>query len=230
MLVVLCLAILSSLTVAHDASSIVARYRKAIGNAAKLEQLRSCSIEGIVTSSDGSWQRSYRAWCMGDNVRTEIVIQPGITATSWINGLQGWTIQPWSYSLDPQPMNETMVFRLRCFSKILVNDLLNNPNKLQFNGTDDIDGSDCFKLQCRHSDGSLWTYYIDPDAFLPVKLSVEATIGGEPLEWEMSYSDYRTVDGVLLPTVLTSSGSTIIVKRYALNPLLEESLFAPPAK
>ncbi len=230
MLVVLCLAILTSLTIAHDASSIVARYRKAIGNAVKLEQLRSCSIEGIVTSNDGSWQRSYSAWYMGDNVRTEIVIQPGISAISWTNGHRGWTIQPWSSSLDPQPMNEAMVFRLSCFSQILINDLLKNPDKLQFDGTDEIDGTECFKLQCRRNDGSLWTYYIDPDAFLPVKLSVEATIGGEPLEWEMSFSDYRTVDGVLLPTALTSSGSTIIVKRYALNPLLEESLFAPPAK
>lgn len=227
---ILAMVLMCAITLAEDTQRLLAHYRKAVGDISKLQQLKSWAIVGKMSSQDGSWQRSYRMWSSGDKLRTELILQPGIISTMWTDGEHGWAIQPWSQSLDPQPLNAASLFRLRCWSRLLVNDLVQSQMPVEFGGTEEIEGSDCYKLRCRHRDGSVWTYYLDPDAFLPVKISVEAVLNGEHVAWEASFGNYRTIEGILLPTEISSSGSVTIVKHYELNPVLDDALFASPVK
>jgi len=217
-------------TVAQDAAHIVAAYRQAIGDAENLSTLRSWSISGKISSADGSWKRSYRAWVEGAKVRTELVLQPGIVAASWTDGTHGWSIQPWTQSLVPQPLNQAALWRLQVMARLWQNDLLNPAATLEYVGTEEIDGSDCHKLRARHADGSVWTYFLDPDLGLLVKVTVEASINGEEVQWNATLGNYQRVEGVLLPMVLDTSNGLLLVERYQLNPALDAALFAPPAK
>lgn len=221
-----------SVLLAQDAQSVIAAYRRAVGDVSKLEQLRSWSVYGKMTSADGSWKRSYRAWFEGKRARTELTLQPGIVAVTWSDGARGWSIQPWSQSLDPQPLNASGLKRLQIFASMLTNDLVqSHPSaSIEYLGTEEVDGSDCYKLRARHADGSVWTYYLDPDVGLLVKLEVEADVSGEPLQWEASFSNYRSVEGVMLPMLVDFSGNLLVVDRYELNPTLDAKLFAPPVQ
>lgn len=219
-------------TFAHGqtASSIAAMYHAAIGNAATLEHLRSWSIAGKMTSADGSWMRSFRAWFDGKKARTELVLQPGIIAVSWSDGKEGWSIQPWTRSLTPQPLNAASLRRLTILADLWHNDLLKSAAQLEYLGSEELDGSDCYKVRARRADGSVWTYWVDPDVGLLVKVSAEETIAGEPLRWEATFGNYTRIGDVLMPMVLDTSNGLIVVEQYQLNPMLDPTLFAPPTK
>jgi hypothetical protein len=216
----------------QDVERIVARYTRALGDATKLERLRSLSLVGKMSSADGSWKRSFRAWFAGDKVRTELTLQPGIVATTWTDGTSGWSIQPWTQSLVPQPINKAALWRLGAMAHVWRNDLLDPQRRktLEYIGTEELDGSDCDKLRSRHSDGSVWTYYLDPDLGLLVKVTAEAEIGGEAVQWSATFGNYQRIEGVMLPTVLETSSGTILVEQYGLDEPLDAALFAPPAK
>jgi len=115
-------------------------------------------------------------------------------------------------------------------ARLWQNDLLNPAATLEYVGTEEIDGSDCHKLRARHADGSVWTYFLDPDLGLLVKVTVEASINGEEVQWNATLGNYQRVEGVLLPMVLDTSNGLLLVERYQLNPALDAALFAPPAK
>ncbi len=215
---------------AHDAASVVALYQRAIGDAAKLRSMRSWSLSGKISSADGSWKRTFRAWFDGMKTRTEMVLQPGIVATTWTDGHNGWSIQPWTQSLVPQPLNQSSRWRLQIMAQPWRNDLLDPAAKLEYLGTEELDGSDCYKLQSRHRDGSIWTYFVDPDLGLLVKLSVEALINGEEVQWNATFGNYERIEGILLPMVLDTSTGLLLVDRYELNPTLDAGMFAPPTK
>ncbi|MCX7936209.1 MAG: outer membrane lipoprotein-sorting protein [Chlorobi bacterium] len=219
-------------TAQNTADSIARQYQRALGNAERLAQLKRWSLVGKMVSPDGSWKRSFRAWFEGTKARTELVVQPGIIARSWTDGMRGWSIQPWTQSLTPQPMNQMSVRRMSVLASLWRNDLLAPQAgvKLEYLGLEELDGSDCHKLRARHSDGSVWTYWIDPDASLLVKLRVEARVSGEQFEWEATFGNYRNVEGVLMPMMLDTTSGLMIIEQYEFNPSLSPTLFSPPAQ
>lgn len=221
---------IGTLAYGQTASRIAAMYRAAIGNAGTLEQLHSWSIVGKMSSADGSWKRSFRAWFDGQKARTELMLQPGIVATSWSDGKEGWSIQPWTRSLTPQPLNAASLRRLVILAELWHNDLLKSTAPLEYLGSEELDGSDCYKVRARRADGSVWTYWVDPDVGLLVKVSVEESIVGETLRWEATFGNYARVGDVLMPMVLDTSSGLIIVEQYQLNPTLDPTLFASPTK
>jgi hypothetical protein len=223
-------ALLMLQVAAQDAASIAASYRRALGNAGTLAHLQSLGIVGKLSSADGSWKRTYRMWIEGTKVRSELVLQPGLVATNWTDGANGWSIQPWTQSLVPQPLNRAAQWRLQLFAHLFRNDLLDTTAQLEYLGKEELEGGDCYKVRARHVDGSSWTYYLDPDVGLLVLLQVETTINGEDIEWSATFGNYQRVDDVLLPMELNTSSGLLLVERYELNPTLDAALFAPPNK
>ncbi|MCX7930478.1 MAG: hypothetical protein N2663_07145 [Chlorobi bacterium] len=217
---------------AQNVQTIVSAYTRAIGDAEKWKRVGTVSLVGKMTSADGSWKRSFRAWFDGKKVRTELVLQPGIVATSWTDGTAGWSIQPWTQSLVPQPLDKSSLWRLSAMAYLWRNDLLDQSQQasLEYLGSEELDGSDCYKLRARHDDGSVWMYYLDPDLGLLVKVTANIEIGGEPVQWAATLGNYQRIEGVMLPMVLETSSGTIIIEQYRLDEPLNSTLFAAPAK
>jgi outer membrane lipoprotein-sorting protein len=229
---VIALAVCST-CLASDSSQvqkIITAYHHALGDVSKLRNLRSWSVEGKLVSSDGSWKRTYRAWFEGNKARWELVLQPGIVATTWSDGTRGWTIQPWTQSLVPQPLDAPQLRQVSWFAQLWHNDLIapSPRTRLEYLGTEELDGSDCFKLRAYRDDGSVATYYTDPDSGLLVKVEIESELAGNRVRWEATLGNYASVDGVMMPMELATSSGMILVERYRLDILLDQTLFAPP--
>ena len=90
-------------------------------------------------------------------------------------------------------------------------------NKVEYLGTDQIEGSDVFKLRLTlASNGDVRTYYIDADAYVPIKYEVKRVIRGAEREFEVTLGDYKPVAGWYLPFVLTigDKGSSACQSRH----------------
>lgn len=208
----------------------IAAYHRALGDVSKLKNLRSWTVVGKLVSSDGSWKRTYRAWFEGKKARWELVLQPGIVATTWSDGERGWTIQPRTQSLVPQPLDARELRRVTWFALLWRNDLIapSQHTRLEYLGSEELDGTECFKVRAYRDDGTVATYYLDPDSGLLVKVEVESELSGEPIHWEATFGNYAPVGGVMMPMELATPGGMIIVERYRLDAPIDPSLFAPP--
>ena len=70
---------------------------------------------------------------------------------------------------------------------------------VELDGTGEVEGTECHKVVLKAGSGQPLTLYFDPESHLMVRqdITVETKMGAVPLE---SYiSDYREVDGILLP-------------------------------
>lgn len=104
--------------------------------------------------------------------------------------------------------------------------------KAEYAGTDSADGRACHKVVLTPAQGNTETWYLDAADHLLRKTStvVESVMGDVAVE--TSYSDYRPVDGLLLPHVSEQSllvqKIRVVYDRIRHNVELADDAFAPP--
>lgn len=85
------------------------------------------------------------------------------------------------------------------------------------------------------ADGPATRQYIDAETFLPVKMTTKVEIPqlGQEVEQTTVFSDYKAVDGVMVPFRLASSSSvqnfTVTISKVEHNVKVDEALFSKPA-
>ena len=230
---VLCAAPLSAQTV----DSLVAKYVQASGGIAKIQALQSLRRTGRYTGGGG-----FEAVVVQENkrpgsVREEFSIQ-GMTGINAYDGRDGWKIEPWNGKRDPEALGEEEMHSIlddADFDGALVNYQAKG-NRVEFQGLEQIEGSDAYKLKVTRPNGDVSFYYLDTEYYVPIRIDTQRMIRGAPQEYETSLGDYKQVAGVYLPFSYESgpkgSSSTdrskITYDKIEANVPLDNSRFARP--
>jgi len=230
---VLCAAPLSAQTV----DSLVAKYVQASGGIAKIQAMQSLRRTGRYTGGGG-----FEAVVVQENkrpgsVREEFSIQ-GMTGINAYDGRDGWKIEPWNGKRDPEALGEEEMHSIlddADFDGPLVNYQAKG-NRVEFQGLEQIEGSDAYKLKVTRPNGDVSFYYLDTEYYVPIRIDTQRMIRGAPQEYETSLGDYKQVAGVYLPFSYESgpkgSSSTdrskITYNRIEANVPLDNSRFARP--
>jgi hypothetical protein len=126
----------------------------------------------------------------------------GMTAKNAMRADSGWNYQPFSGKRDADPMSP---------NEIRSNKLSNDPQELLFNykekgytveylGTDDMDGTDVYKLRLTTKEGDMVYYYIDVETSYILKEVTRIKLKDKEEKGATIYSDFRKTDfGVVLP-------------------------------
>ncbi len=80
--------------------------------------------------------------------------------------------------------------------------------KAELKGIENLNGKQAYKLSVQHPSGTLSTEYYDKDTFLKLKDIQVAKAKGQTTSTTLEYSDYKAVNGVLLPHIVIINGST----------------------
>ncbi len=213
---------------------VLSKHYNAIGGVEKFRAVQSCLMRGLTVSSDGSWKKKYTLNMKQNRVKVEMDIQPGMKMVQAYDGTSGWSIMPWSGSLDPQPMNASNSKSMSVRTDFFRNDLVMykvNDVKLELVGSEELDGSDCYKIIAHRSDGVTREYYLDVDSYLIVKQVTKYRINDEDEESESYYSNYRQQDGMMLPhAVEGKGGGGFYIDNYSINASIDDSIFVMPKK
>ncbi len=217
-----------------DIQAVLQRHYQAIGGIDKARTIQAYSISGRFVSADGGWKKHSTILVHGSKIRLEMDIQAGMKMIQACDGSSGWNIMPWSGSLDPQPMNVENVKALSSRTDIFTNDLVvyeERGTKLTMLPSEEIDGSDCFKIVATRTDGITREYYLDADSYLIVKIVTKYSVNQQDAESEVYYSNYRTVDGMLLPFAIENKGGGgMYIDHYTLNATIPDTDFTMPSK
>ena len=185
---------------AQSVDSIIGKYIQASGGMPKIQALQTLRRTGKYTGGGG-----FEAVVIQENkrptsVREEFSIQ-GMTGINAYDGRDGWKIEPWQGKRDPESLGEDEMHGIlddADFDGPLVNYQAKG-NKVEFQGTEQIEGSDAYKLKVTRPNGDVSFYYLDTEYYVPIRIDTQRMIRGAPQEFETSLGDYKQVNGVYLP-------------------------------
>ena len=171
------------------------------------------------------------------SIRYEAELQ-GLTQVQAYDGTHAWQISPFQGRKDPQKLSADDAKALgedaADFMGALV-DYQAKGYKLDYLGTEDIDGTEAHKLRVTRPNGDVAYVYLDPDYFLEIRTVNRRIEHGIPNETITDYGDYEKVNGVYLPLALESyeKGSSdrrkLQIDKAEANVAADKSLFEFPA-
>jgi outer membrane lipoprotein-sorting protein len=200
-----CAALLAPAAHGQTVDDIIARNVKARGG---LEKIRSVETQRMTGKALFG---SIRATVVqinkrADKVREEVSLQ-GFTQVQVYDGKGAWQIDPFGGRKDPMLMSEDDSKSLVVDADIdrpLV-DYKKKGHKAELLGHDPVEGTDCYKIKLTLKNGDIFTYYLDTDSFLELKLETKMTIRGAFQEQETYYGDYEEVNGMYFPFAIETA-------------------------
>jgi hypothetical protein len=219
------LAVLSGPALAMTAEELVAKNLEARGGAAKLGAITS--IHAVGTRRVGGGQDAkVESWAVaGRSYRGEFTLQ-GMTAVSAWDGTEAWSISPFGGRRDPQKISADDAKGLIEATDIAgpLVDYRAKGNKVEYLGTEDIDGTDAHKLRVTLKNGDTQYLFLDPDAFLEIRVVNHRMVRGQDEVSTTDLGEYEKVDGIYFPF---ESGRTHLDK-VELNRPIDSKMFAFP--
>jgi len=133
-------------------------------------------------------------------IRYEI-ISGGKEVITIINGNQGWQVDSVAKPMSAQN-REIIKANMKNQNKTFENELFNYKEKsysVKYIGDDTVNGKDAYLLKLTMQDSTSIIYYISKDNYLELKSVSEFTANGKNIKQIIIYSDYKEVDGFVIP-------------------------------
>jgi len=233
--VLLCAA---SQAFAFTADELAAKNVAAKGGAERLNAIHSLRLSGKLLVNDDTLQLGYVTLVeRPGSIRYEAALQ-GLTLIQAYDGTQGWKINPFQGRKDPEKLSADDAKDLgedaADFTGPLV-DYKAKGYKLDYLGTEDVDGTDAHKLRVTRPNGDITYVFLDPDYYLEIRTIDRRIEHGIPKETVTDYGDYEQVNGVYLAFSQvsgpngTSERQKVQYEKAEANTTLDKSVFSFPA-
>jgi hypothetical protein len=187
---------------APSLDELVAKNIEAKGGAEALKALQSLRRTGKLLVNEGKIQLGYvEVKKRPLEVRTEATLQ-GMTAVEAFDGKEGWKISPFQGRKDPERMSADDLKELTEDAEMdgpLV-DWKEKGSTIEYLGTEDVDGTQAYKIKVTRKNGDVNFVYLDPDHFLEIRILTQRIQQGALVETETDLGDYEKVNGVFVPT------------------------------
>src|SRR5260221_13464154 len=236
-LVLLCALGVPLVAQAQTVDSLIAKYIQASGGLARIQALQSLRRTGRFTGGGGFEAVVVQENKRPSSVREEFSIQ-GMTGINAYDGRDGWKIEPWNGKRDPEALGEEEMHSIlddADFDGPLVNYQAKG-NRVEFQGVEQIEGSDAYKLKVTRPNGDVSFFYLDTEYYVPIRIDTQRMIRGAPQEFETSLGDYKRVAAVYVPFSSDSGskgrsnadGPKMPYAKIQSNDPLDNSRFARP--
>src|SRR5881296_3328677 len=181
------------------ADELVSKNIEAKGGATALHDLQSLRLAGkLLVQQGGQIELSYlQIKKRPDAVRTEVSLQ-GMTQIEAYDDKEGWKVSPFFGRKDPERMSaddDKALIEDTEIDGALV-DWQTKGSSVEYLGTEDVDGTLAHKLKVVRKNGDVSFVYLDPDAFLEIRMTTQRVEQGAQVEVETDVGDYEKIAGV----------------------------------
>lgn len=185
---------------AQTLDEIIANHIKAIGGAEAWKAFTSVKYTG--KSKWGSFEIPFTMVGLKDGSnRQDVTLQGLKMITAYDAKTQtGWSINPFQGSKDAEKMNEEQI-QSQKESPDMGGDLMCYKQrgwKVELLEKEDVDGVECFKIMLTKGSGSISYFFIDSQTWYLIKVSLRSKFQDREVESESQYSDFQTVNGVVV--------------------------------
>ena len=217
---------------AQTADDIISKNIAAMGGLDKLNSIKTLYMEDSVNA--GSMKIPVKIW--GINIkamRVEFSVT-GMTGFQILRNDSGWGFAPFQGQKVAEPITADEVKKGQ--TELYLTDAFVNYKekgyKVTYEGKDETEGSESYKIKVTIGDSAAKTYYIDPDTYYVLQVKEKMTMNGKTVESTQTLSDYKkTPDGYVFPMETSNSGfgemKTYVVK---INSEFDNKIFSPSVK
>jgi outer membrane lipoprotein-sorting protein len=168
--------------------------------------------------------------------RVEIEFE-GKTAVQVYDGESGWLMRPYLNRNDWEPFSPDQA-RMQAAEPGLDGLLLDSASqgtKVDFESVEPVEGHPAYKLKLTLKSGEVRHVWIDAKSFLDVMIEgTPRRMDGRMRTVWVYQRDFRSVQGVTIPFVLETAVDgyqdrhQMVIEKVALNPKLDDAVFAKP--
>jgi outer membrane lipoprotein-sorting protein len=229
-------ALLAPAVQAQTVDEVLAKYYEAQGGVAKLKALESVRITGTMGIGPGMEAPFVMERKRPGKRRIEFTVQ-GMTGIQAFDGEKAWSVMPFMGKKDPEAASEEDT-KLQQEDADFDGPLLDWKAKghtVELAGKEPVEGADAFKLKVTKKNGNVEYHYLDAETYLPVKQEGKVKRQGTEIEGESYFSDYKDVDGYLMPFAMEQGlkgapqRQKMTFTKIELNVPLEDGRFTMPA-
>ena len=222
------------------AQSLLDKNLEARGGADALAAIKSIQFAGKMIFP-GDFELAYseiraRGGADGVEARMEGNVQ-GLTYMQGYDGQTAWRVNPFEGRRDAETMSGDEARSMSDSSRIdgVLQDARKDGSTISYLGREDFDGTSAYKLKVTQKDGDEFTYLLDPDTYLEIKISETRKIRGAPQTTETELGDYEKVGGVYFPMSVESwpqgqsnQRQRVLIETAQANTAATPALFAQP--
>lgn len=223
---------------AMTADELIGKNIQAKGGLDKIKAIDTSKSTGkIEFTGDSAFQLAIsQTVTRKGEIRQEASLQ-GLTQVQAWDGHIAWQIQPFRGRKDPEKLSADN-------AKGLVEDAdIDGPlvdyrakgNKVEYLGTEDVDGTEAYKLKVTMKSGDVKYFYLDPDFFLEIRITTRRMIRGTEQEFETDLGNYEQVAGVYMPFSMETGpkggpkSQKMTIEKIEVNVPVDDAIFAFPA-
>jgi photosystem II stability/assembly factor-like uncharacterized protein len=237
-LILIAAGLQSSAAGAMTVDEIVTRYIDARGGMAHLKAIHSLRTTGSAIFGGGHGTieaESAEVIKRPGMVRDEVTIQ-GLTQVDAYDGHDAWVMDPFGGRREPRRSTADEA-KGRAEDADIDGPLVDwreKGHRVEYLGTEDVDGTAAIKLRVNLKDGDVLYVYLDPDYFLEIREVSERHIRGTERITEQDLGGYAQVAGVWMP--MTTDGGPkggprdfhFRISRVEVNVDVDDALFHFP--
>src|SRR5688572_18698963 len=209
---------------------IVSKHLATKGGAEKWKAVQTQKMTGVATSQ--GFQLAMTVYAKRPNVsRQELTIeipgQPVMTIVNLFDGTKGWMINPMTGDPTPQAMPDAETATAKAqsdFDGALVDYKAKGFTVVLVDGGK-VAGKPAHHLKVTRADLPTQHVYLDPETFVEMRVTTEG-----PTASDTDLSDYKTVEGVMVPHNIKISQNGALVAELRINKVefnlpLDDALF-----
>ena len=211
---------------AQTADEVIDKYVEAMGGKEKLAALKTVKMSGSMsvqgTDVTLTITKSHMA---GMRVDMEIM---GSSNYQVANTKGGWVFMPVMGMGSPQQMDEEQ-FKSTSSQFDVQGALFNAKEKgstVEMVGKEKVDGAEAYNMKVTYQTGKTANFFIDTKTNRLIKTSSKATVQGQEMDMETSFSDYKqNADGYWFAYTTTNMQGTITFDKIESNVKVDEAIF-----
>lgn len=221
---------------AQTVDEILAKHFEAQGGVEKLKKVQSWRLTGKMGIGPGMEAPFTMEKKRPALQRLEFTFS-GMTGIQVFDGKGGWQVMPFMGKKDPEPMSAEDAKQMEDqadFDGPLM-DWKAKGHTIELAGKESIEGADAYKLKITKKSGQVEYYYLDTETYLTVKEEAKRSMHGTEVEGESYMSDYKEVDGLMVPFSVTNGAKgsdrkqVMTFEKIEVNVPLDDARFVMPA-
>lgn len=220
---------------AQTADELIAKNVQAKGGMEKIKAVKTLRMTGKMVMGPGMEAPVVMEFSRPSNMRMEFTFQ-GMTGVQTYDGKEGWALMPFMGKTDAEPVAGKQLEAIAeqaDFDGLLV-DYAAKGHKVEYVGKEDLEGTPAHKLKITKKNGDIGHIWLDAEHFLELKASGKTDMGGQVVEGEATFGDYKEVGGVVFAHSIESKatgmpgGMSITISKIDVNPDLPAERFGKP--
>jgi outer membrane lipoprotein-sorting protein len=218
---------------AQTADEIVNKHIEAIGGAANWKKVNSMVQSGTM-SIQGADITVVRTVVHTKGSRQDISLM-GMNGYMIVTPTAGWNFLPFQGQTAPEPMTAEDLKQsqddLDAQGSLI--DYKAKGHSVELIGSEDVDGTDCFKLKISLKSGRSETMFIEKKGYTMIKSVTSRSANGQEMELTTTYSNYQKLpEGIVVPMSINvplgpGVNADFMIAKIEVNKTIEDAVFKP---